>query len=164
MHRLSLHLGPPRHGWLPVRVMVGGLALEFHAWRGPSDPVRDLYQAIQAVLSGGRGTVLWHVDPDGYFFEFTRLDDIFHLRVSHARQAFFSAKETVASVHGSSEDVLAPLLVALAQFEALRAGPPHWWLTEMPQLARLRDWVSACAGSAGAYAGRHALGISRTGT
>ncbi|MBP7567282.1 MAG: hypothetical protein KA795_14875 [Burkholderiaceae bacterium] len=72
------------------------MGLQFHAWRGPVDPVRDLHRALRTVLAGGRGTMLWHLDPAGYFLELLRLGDSFHLRVSHARQAFYTEREGVA--------------------------------------------------------------------
>lgn len=139
MPKLNITFLPPRHGWLPVRLGLGDRVIEFPAFHGPNNPVKETYRAILAALRGETGTVWWHTEPDGYFFELSRVHRTFHLRVLHADHSLFSQKKEVAVVSGSAQDIIQPLLVALRDFVALDIEPSHWRNTEFPGLQALEQ-------------------------
>ena len=134
MPKLNITFLPPRHGWLPVKMTLNGHVVEFMASHGPNNPVKELYKAVTTCLDGEKGSVWWHLEPDGYFFELSRLADTFYLRVLRADYSLFSPKKEVALLRGSAGDIIQPLLQALRDFKALPIELPHWRYTELDEI------------------------------
>jgi len=137
MSKLHLTLSQPRHGWLPVRLELAGRVISFPASHGPNNPVKEIYRAIAAALQGEIGTVWWHVEPHGYFFELSQAGRGYQLRLLYAHHSLSSPKKELALVHGTAEDIVQPLLTALQAFGEYDPDPQDWRNTELPALDEL---------------------------
>ena len=141
---LQLGLGRPCHGWLPVRLAVGGQVIEFEASDVPQDPVEALVDALALAARDVASTVWWHLEPDGYFFDFQPLPQVpgtCRLGVCFAPGSSRALAAEVASVSGDKTAILLPLWRALRQFQTLATDPLHWPPTTAltPSLQALRE-------------------------
>lgn len=126
MTLLKLSFAEPRNGWLSVSLNVGSKEFEFSASDVPNNPVEDLCNALFDVFANRGAGVWWHLEPDGYYFQFSSAEGQVQLRVFFARGSDRQQRTEVASVCGSKEEILLPLWRALRKLQSLRAVKPHW--------------------------------------
>ncbi len=70
--RISLSLGLPHHGWLPISFSAGGFAWEWHASGVLNDPVWEFLGLLLALGQRSRldkRICVW-LEPDGYALDF----------------------------------------------------------------------------------------------
>jgi hypothetical protein len=68
IERISLALGPPKHGWLPLRLQLNAFVFDDEVSNVLTAPLTDLIEAIafcQAPLVGSHRVCLW-LEPAGY--------------------------------------------------------------------------------------------------
>lgn len=104
---LTIDLGAPRHGWLPVRWSCGGDETEVAASAVLNDPVAECIDLLRLVASPNPGTqrvCLW-LEPAAWVFEFTVVRDPATLGSPVAPSRFAGERVAVA---GTREEHLAP--------------------------------------------------------
>jgi hypothetical protein len=127
MPLLKLSFAEPRNGWVLVSLSVGAKEIEFSASDVPNNPIEELVSAVFDVFGNREATVWWHLEPGGYYFEFSPAQDQLQLRVLFAEGSHRGQRRTeVASVRGSKPEILLPLWRALRQFQSFGAVEPHW--------------------------------------
>lgn len=136
---MKFQLDQPEHGWVPVRLTVDDIDIEFVASDVPNDPVAELISALHSAVVGHPAHVWWHLEPDGWYFEFEPLDSLIQLRVLFARHSQSTQAQEILRVEGSREEVLVPLWRGLRRFETYDPAPPHWPKVPAQDLQKLTE-------------------------
>jgi hypothetical protein len=123
---LKLSFAEPRNGWLPVSLSIGSEEVEFSASDVPNNPIEELISAMFDVFGSREATVWWHLEPGGYYFEFSPAQDQIQLRVLFAEDSRRGQRTEVASIRGGKQELLLPLWRGLRQFQSFGAVEPHW--------------------------------------
>jgi hypothetical protein len=69
---ISIFLGPPEHGWLPVDFYYQDFHLEFDASGVLNDPIEELYHVITKLENNEYRQVIWWLEPGAYLFDFKK--------------------------------------------------------------------------------------------
>ena len=80
----------PQSGWMSVGLRAGGARLVLGASHAPYDSLRELIEALSALLAGGdvRRVARWNCEPEEYDFELSATGDRAELAVTrHATRA-----------------------------------------------------------------------------
>lgn len=83
---MKFKLGRPEHGWVAVKVELAGTCLEFLASEVPNDPIEGLVDAIRTT-AGREASLWWHLEPDGWIFEFSPTPQGVRLQALYAEQS-----------------------------------------------------------------------------
>jgi hypothetical protein len=70
MQALDVELGPATHGWLPVRLDLGGEPIEFSASWIREDSLPQLIGALLSLAEGRPANVEWLLEPEIVEFAF----------------------------------------------------------------------------------------------
>jgi len=75
----------PQSGWMSVGLKAGGRRLVFGASHAPYDSLRELIEALSALLVEGppRAVARWNCEPEEYDFEFSSEGERAGLNVRH---------------------------------------------------------------------------------
>ena len=100
----------PQSGWMSVGLRAGGARLVLGASHAPYDSLRELIEALSALLAGGdaRRVARWNCEPEEYDFELSAAGDRARLvvtrhtgptrRADDARPVFAHAAERLQLV------------------------------------------------------------------
>jgi hypothetical protein len=119
-------IAEPRNGWVSVSLCIGSEELEFSASDVPNNPIEELIGAMLDVSVNREATVWWHLEPDGYYFELSPIQEQVQLRVLFAEHSRRDRRREVACIAGSKQDILLPLWRGLRQFQSFDVMEPHW--------------------------------------
>jgi hypothetical protein len=140
----KLSFKPPEHGWLPVRLISGAIQIDFLASGVPNDPIQELIDALGVALQNGAASVWWHLEPGGYYFDFSPCQKGVQLRVSlEPGNDLTGPKRELLNVVGTHKEVLLPIWRALRTFESFNAQEPHWPTVQFSQLHKLGEVLRA---------------------
>jgi hypothetical protein len=68
---MRFDIGPPIHGWTPIKLTAPGVEMEFDASYTPNDSISDLVNATAAMLANvPEQVVSWNTEPHEYEFPF----------------------------------------------------------------------------------------------
>jgi hypothetical protein len=137
---LKIEFGEPEHGWLPVALMHGDFELKFEASDVPINPIDQLISGIRQISKGVDSEVWWHLEPAGYFFNFTQADDQYNLRISFA-ESYRADRELVYETQGNYEELILPFYRSIKIFFTRTIEFPHWPETDKNQIRTLTEIV-----------------------
>ena len=126
MQRIRVQHEPPSHGWLPILLEASGHSVTIDASDVPNNPIQELIEAIDQAASGAQSCVWWHLEPDGYFMQFTPSRDEIEFKLSFSPNSAHSQSKEVLSVRGSRAEVLLPFWRFLREFQSHSYAEPHW--------------------------------------
>ena len=113
---LRVSMESPQSGWMSLSLRAGEDALLMVAAYAPYDSLRDLIEALSAMLTGSRNmTVRWNCEPEEFDFKLTTRARNVWLNVirypdHHSRQ---EESEEVFSLCGSKLEICLPFWRAL---------------------------------------------------
>lgn len=109
--KLKVSLESPQHGFMSIRLSSGEDSFVTVVSYTPYDSLRDLIEALIAILAGDRDLIVkWNCEPEEYDFSLRAKDDAVQFDVihypDHRRLAELSSK--VFSFHGSKFEMCWP--------------------------------------------------------
>ena len=138
--KLTLEFGVPEHGWLPVKIAFNDFRLEFDASDVPANPIDYLISSLRSVIKGIRAEVWWHLEPEGYYFDFEKFNDEYTLNISFAKSGNFDS-EMISKLHGSYESLILPVYRAIKKFTNQQHDSQNWPPTDKTELEKLSELV-----------------------
>ncbi len=128
IERISLALGTPEHGWLPLRLQLNDFVLEEQISNVLNGPLSELIEAVafcQPPLVGSHRVCLW-LEPEGYALDFIAgaAPDRCIVRVSFDKdffppmqegltEVFFDGEADAGAIRGALESALVELFAAV---------------------------------------------------
>src|SRR5687767_1338396 len=127
--KLKIEFGQPEHGWLPVTLRQRDFELRFRASDVPVNPIDQLISGIRQITKGITTEVWWHIEPEGYYFDFDRKGDEYKLRISFATRDK-GERELVYETQGKYEEIIMPFYRSIKTFFTQKIDVPHWPKTD----------------------------------
>jgi hypothetical protein len=136
--KLSVSLESPQHGFMSIRLKAGDQSLVAVVSHTPYDSLRDLIEALSAVLDGDCDlTVKWNSEPEEYDFRLVSLGDAVRLDVIHYpdHRRSQDAGSTVFSFRGSKLETCRPFWNELRGLRARAARDEfdRQWRRDFPE-------------------------------
>ncbi|RNI28184.1 hypothetical protein EFA69_19120 [Rufibacter immobilis] len=125
IEKLKMELGAPEYGWLPVKLTFGDFDLQFKASDVPANPIDQLITSLRNVIKGINTEVWWHLEPEGYYFEFERISDKYRFKISFEDSDNTQRKEFF-ELDGDFKSVILPIYRAIVKFIAQPHNPYNW--------------------------------------
>ena len=138
--RLKIVFGHPEHGWLPVELRHNGFELQFMASDVPVNPVDLLISGLRQITKGIKNEVWWHLEPEGYYFDFDKEGDKYKLRISFAKRDT-ADKEFIYEIQGQYEEIVMPFYRSIKSFLNQPIDEPHWPKTDEKEIEKLTEIV-----------------------
>jgi hypothetical protein len=138
--KLKIEFGQPEHGWLPVNLRHGDFELQFMASDVPINPIDLLTSAIREITKGITTEVWWHLEPEGYYFDFEKDGDEYKLKISFTRGSK-ADKELIYETQGKYEDIVMPFYRSVKNFFTREMDEPHWPRTDEGEIEKLENIV-----------------------
>jgi hypothetical protein len=135
--KLRIEFGLPGHGWLPVKVDHGDFHLEFMASNVPENPIDQLITSLLLVSDGIPSHTWWHLEPQGYWFEFSKDVNGCGIKISSAENAR-AKRLMIYSLEGADDEILLPVYRAIKRLHADNIGSPHWQKIDEVKIQKLR--------------------------
>lgn len=135
--KLKIEFGIPSNGWLPVEIHHGDFYLAFVASRVPENPIEPLISNLIHVSAGIPSEMFWHLEPEGYWFEFSNAEKGYQIRISSAENVR-AKRVAIYSVAGTDEEIILPVYRAIKKFHAAGHDDPHWPRTSDARIQKLR--------------------------
>ncbi|TPE42097.1 hypothetical protein [Pontibacter mangrovi] len=139
--KLSIEFGIPEHGWLPVKIAFNSFRLEFNASGVPANPIDQLISSLRSVIQGIKAEVWWHLEPEGYYFEFEKFSGEYTLNISFAKSEN-SDREIVFKTNGSFESLISPVYRAIKKFADNQYVSQNWPIADKTELEKLTELVN----------------------
>ncbi|WP_426493172.1 hypothetical protein [Hymenobacter sp. 102] len=137
-NRIRVDFERPSHGWLPVKVIMNDFELTINASDVPINPIYLLYLAILDVVDGIASKVWWHLEPAGYYFDFTQPQPgLYRLVISYHSDSQVS--EFMHETKGSAADIILPFCRAIKNLNSYKYDEQDWPSLEGMQLNRLSN-------------------------
>ncbi|NVO30710.1 hypothetical protein [Hymenobacter lapidiphilus] len=126
----------PSHGWLPVKFSSNDFRLDIDASDVPINPVYLLYRAILDVVDGIEARVWWHLEPTGYYFDFSQPQSRLYCLVIKY-QPNGRAQEFLYETTGTATEIILPFCRAIKKLASYEHEEHDWPKLEEKQLASL---------------------------
>lgn len=143
MSNIRFTLSRPSNGWLSVHLGVGDKAVDFSASDVPNNPIEELIDAIHCALGNRDATVWWHLEPGGYYFEFSPVGNETTLRILFSGDSDLEHRSELLSIQAPTKQLLVPFWRALRQLQSINAEEPHWPETRYGTLETLGERLRA---------------------
>ncbi|MDR7092258.1 hypothetical protein [Cellvibrio fibrivorans] len=134
---MKFEIGEPEHGWVRIKLSHNGLELEFNSSDVPNNPIAELILAIESVLNGADSSVWWHLEPEGYYFKFTKVGSELVFEVMYSVSSLESQAKSILLVRGSCYELLMPFWRALRKFETFNYKEQNWPMVNFSSLAKI---------------------------
>ncbi|MCM8529158.1 MAG: hypothetical protein NE327_21730 [Lentisphaeraceae bacterium] len=139
---LKCKFGVPHHGWLTVEVTKGDFHLEMDSSDVPVDPVQHLVLALYKILKGIDSEVWWNLEPAGYYWYFTKLEDNrYQIKITFQECSDSPEKQTEL-LTGTKQEIIMPLWGALKEFYSHSYEEPHWPVSDDRELKKLSEIIT----------------------
>jgi hypothetical protein len=138
--KLSIEFGTPEHGWLPVKIDFNDFKLEFEASDVPANPMDQLISSLRSVIKGIKAEVWWHLEPEGYYFDFEKFSEEYTLNISFAKSKN-SERTMVFKVTGGYESLIMPIYRAIKKLADQKHDPQNWPTIDKTELDKLTELV-----------------------
>jgi len=139
-NRIRVDFEQPSHGWLPVKVVMNGFKLDFDASAVPFNPIYLLYAAIIDVVDGVEAKVCWHLEPAGYYFDFSQPQShLYRLVISY--QVNSQAYEFLYEATGTGTEIILPFCRAITKLTSYKYEENDWPRLEKKQLTSLANVI-----------------------
>jgi hypothetical protein len=135
---ITIDLGEPQYGWLPVTFCAETFELVLDASAVPINPLEALCEMLAVVVAGGSARVQWPLEPAECWFDFENQAGDIVLTITE-RPSRTHPLTQVFRVAGTSKQVLMPFLRALSQFTARSYSETHWPKLSKHKLAQLNQ-------------------------
>ena len=143
MSLLTLTFENPEHGRLPVKLVAGSSVVEFVASDVPDNPLQDLVDALYASSAGLSARVWWHLEPGGYYFDFSTTGNITELSVKFSENSDEERLVDILTISGSGKEVLLPIWRFLRQYETVNVEEPHWPVVNYGNFEEIKNILRA---------------------
>ncbi|WP_210465382.1 hypothetical protein [Rufibacter roseolus] len=134
--KLKIELGAPEHGWLPVNLAFENFDLQFEASDVPANPVDQLITSLRNVIKGIKTEVWWHLEPQGYYFEFERIGNEYSIGIYFANSDI-SDRRKVFVLTGSFNSLILPIYRAILKFIDKSYEEINWPKTHKSEIEKL---------------------------
>ncbi|MFD1188466.1 hypothetical protein [Pontibacter rugosus] len=92
------------------------------------------------MIKGIEAEVWWHLEPEGYYFEFEKFSYDYTLNISLAKSEN-SDRKMVLKIKGSYESLILPIYGAIKKFTDQQQDSQNWPLTDKTELGKLTELV-----------------------
>ena len=134
--KLKVELGTPERGWLPVKLAFGDYDLQFEASDVPANPIDQLITSLRNVINGMNTEVWWHLEPQGYYFEFEKINEDYKIDICFTNSDQ-SEREKVIGLHGNFNSLILPIYRAIKKFIDQPHEQKHWPKTDKSEIEKL---------------------------
>jgi hypothetical protein len=127
-YSISIILGNPEHGWLPVDIHYRNFHLDFDASDVLNDPIEELYNLATKLQDNELRRITWWLEPRAYFFDFTRKGQLIDLTIVETDDfnRDSAEKKELITITGSDKEVIEPFRIALRNFFSQTYEEKHW--------------------------------------
>ncbi|WP_210463128.1 hypothetical protein [Rufibacter roseolus] len=125
---ISIKLGPPEYGWLPIDFRFADFHLDFAASDVLNDPIEELYEVVTKLKDNELKRIIFWLEPAAYFFDFKRNGEIITLTIIEKDDLNIeSSKEsTLILISGNYKEIIAPFRTELKRFSLQVYEENHW--------------------------------------
>jgi hypothetical protein len=125
---VSIVLGTPEHGWLPVVFHYKDFHLDFEASDVLNDPIEELYNAVTKLQDNERRRTTWWLEPAVFFFDFEKKGHRIVLTIIEAGDIFDETVENtqLITITGNEKRIIEPFRIALRLFSSQTYAENHW--------------------------------------
>lgn len=95
---------------------------------------------LRSVIKGIEAEGWWHLEPEGYYFEFDKFSDDYTLNISLAKSEN-SDRKMVFKAKGSYESLILPIYRAIKKFTDQQHDSQNWPSTDKAELEKLTELV-----------------------
>jgi len=129
-NKISISLGTPEHGWLPVVFRYKDFQIDFDASNVLNDPIEELMDVTMKLQDNEVKRITWWLEAPAYFFDITKNKNNFRLSISYSDDLFDKVTEPqlLHTIKGSEDEIIEPLRLALKHFEMLTYEKRHWYV------------------------------------
>ena len=115
---ISIVLGTPEHGWLPVDFLHKDFHLDFEASDVLNDPTVELYNVVTSLQHNEVKRTTWWLEPGAYFFDFERKGQIITLTIIETDDLHDETAENkqLITIIGEEKEIIEPFRIVLRQF------------------------------------------------
>lgn len=126
---ISITLGTPDYGWLPVAFRYKDFHIDFNASNVLNDPIDEINYVITQLKDNETKRVTFWLEAPAYYFDVTKNGNNFILTISYSDDWFDKITEPnlLQTIKGSEDEIIEPLRSALKRFEALNYDKQHWY-------------------------------------
>jgi len=129
-NRISITLGTPDCGWLPVDFRYKDFQIDFDASNVFNDPVDELIYVTTKLQDNETKRITFWLEAPAYFFDITKNGDNYSLTVSYTDDLDEVAEtELMLTIKGNADEIIKPLRLALKDFEMLEYEKQHWYVS-----------------------------------
>lgn len=126
---ISITLGTPDYGWLPVDFRYKDFQIDFDASNVLNDPIDEISYVITQLQDNETKRITFWLEAPAYFFDITKKGNNYILTISYSDDLFDEITEPnlLQTINGSKGEIIEPLRSALKRFEALPYDKQHWY-------------------------------------
>ena len=126
--RITIVLGSPEHGWLPVDFHYKDFHMEFAASDVLNDPTEELYNAVTKLQDNEIKRTTWWLEPGAYFFDFERKGQIITLTIIETYDLNDQDAENkqLVKITRDEKEIIEPFRIALRKFTSQTYEENHW--------------------------------------
>lgn len=138
--KLKIKLGTPEHGWLPVKIAFEKFDLQFESSYIPANPIDQLILSLRSVIKGIKAEVWWHLEPQGYYFEFEKFSEEYKISILSAN-SINSDKKKVFEQNGNFKSLILPFYRAIKRFVDQLFEHQNWPKTDKLEIEKLNKLI-----------------------
>lgn len=126
---ISITLGTPKYGWLPVAFRYKDFQINFDASNVLNDPIDELTYVTTQLRDKETKRITWWLEAPAYFFDITKNDNNFSLTIFYSDDLLdnVTKPKLLMRIKGSKDEIIEPLRLALKHFETLTYEKQHWY-------------------------------------
>jgi hypothetical protein len=125
---ISIKLGIPEHGWLPVDFRFKDFHLDFAASDVLNDPIEELYDVVTNLQDNELKRITFWLEPGAYFFEFERTGKGISVTIIQTEDIHNESaiKSILRTIIGNDKEIIEPFRTELKHFSLQIYEENHW--------------------------------------
>jgi hypothetical protein len=126
---ISISLGTPDYGWLPVNFRYKDFQIDFDASNVLNDPIDEINYVITQLQDHEAKRITFWLEAPAYFFDITKKGNSFILAISYSDDLLdkITAPNLLLTINGSESEIIEPLRSEIKRFETLTYDKQHWF-------------------------------------
>ena len=126
---ISITLGTPDYGWLPVDFRYKDFKIDCDASNVLNDPIDEINYVITQLQDIETKRITFWLEAPAYYFDITKKGINFILTISYSDDLFdkITKPNLLQTINGSEGEIIEPLRSALKQFKSLTYDKQHWY-------------------------------------
>ncbi len=116
----KIEFEPPHHGWMPVKIVCENKEEYFDVSDVPVNPVSQLADVLDSVLTGGWGEVWWHLEPAGYYLKLEADNGAYRVQLDYSVNSMKQNREQVFEFKGNFEEIIVPIWRSLRKLQSYK--------------------------------------------